>query len=50
MNVVDVPTVAAGNAADGLVPGDAMEAGLWVVLFRVSLVAGEAADFRVSQD
>ena len=48
--MVDVPTVADENAADGPGPGDAMEAGLWVVLFRVSLVAGEAADFRVSQD
>jgi hypothetical protein len=48
--VAGVPTVADENAADGLGPGDAMEAGLWVVLSRVSLVAGEVADFRDSQD
>lgn len=48
--MADVPTAAAENAADGPVPGDAMEAGLWVVLSRVSLVVGEAADFQDSQD
>ncbi|MGB9417876.1 MAG: hypothetical protein WCB58_16280, partial [Acidobacteriaceae bacterium] len=44
--MADVPTAADENAADGLVPGDAMEAGLWVVLSRVSLVAGVPADAR----